>query len=471
MNTAMNTAIDDEDDPDEESMDAIAYLNNALYIIDDKKRKAEIDHRNLPRNPKRQFRHDEALHCIRRDYTGIVGDPSTPIFHGREFDTMFRISRSRFQRLLEDVGNSGDPFYLCTKDCFGNEVASMEARLLLPLKSIAFGVPPHTFSDYFQMSKTFSRECCINFNRKTKAIYQHEYLRLPTQNDLKSITKLHKSVHEVEGMFGSLDCMHTYWKNCPVAWQGSYQGAKGKPSIVLEALADHHLWFWHASYGYAGTLNDINIFNLSPLLEMFMDGSFEDIEAEVVPYLLGNESFYKTFILVDGIYPRHSRFAKAIKEPITKREKLLTTFQEAARKDIERAFGVLQGKFQCLARPIQLMDLKLIGEMVACCLILHNMCVSDRVMDGDVRAVYDPANHVEVDQEEEIDYPQTLPQECEEMNRNQSWRKQKRAKIGIRNADPCVQELLLRKERWQELLDAVEHGRLHRALMDQLQMN
>lgn len=40
MNTAMNTAIDDEDDPDEESMDAIAYLNNALYIIDDKKRKA-----------------------------------------------------------------------------------------------------------------------------------------------------------------------------------------------------------------------------------------------------------------------------------------------------------------------------------------------------------------------------------------------------------------------------------------------
>jgi hypothetical protein len=70
---------------------------------------------------------------------------------------------------------------------------------------------------------------------------------------------------------GSLDCTHIFWKNCPKAWRGSYKGKEDKPSIVFEAIANYHQWFWHASYGYAGTLNDINILSLSPFHESLMD--------------------------------------------------------------------------------------------------------------------------------------------------------------------------------------------------------
>ncbi|KAL7478487.1 hypothetical protein ACHAW6_010035 [Cyclotella cf. meneghiniana] len=44
-------------------------------------------------------------------------------------------------------------------------------------------------------------------------------------------------------MFGSLDCTHTYWKNCAKGWMGSYSGKEHKPSIVLEAIVDHHTFF------------------------------------------------------------------------------------------------------------------------------------------------------------------------------------------------------------------------------------
>ena len=40
------------------------------------------------------------------------------------------------------------------------------------------------------------------------------------------------------GMFASLDCMHYEWKNCPTAWQGTFQDREGKNSIILEAIAD-----------------------------------------------------------------------------------------------------------------------------------------------------------------------------------------------------------------------------------------
>jgi hypothetical protein len=55
--------------------------------------------------------------------------------------------------------------------------------------------------------------------------------------------------------------------NCPVAHHGQYQGKEGKPTIVVEALADYNLYAWHAVFCYAGTLNDISIWDSSYLLQ------------------------------------------------------------------------------------------------------------------------------------------------------------------------------------------------------------
>jgi hypothetical protein len=154
------------------------------------------------------FRHDHALVCIERD---CIGD--TPLL-GVEFKLMFRLSRGHFQGLMEDVMASNISFFKSTvRDGFDR--SSLAARLLLPLKSLAYGVPPHTFIDYFQMSPQYARECCKEFDKAMRTIYMKEFLRLPTATDLKSIVKLHKAAHSVDGMIGSLDCTHTFWKNCP----------------------------------------------------------------------------------------------------------------------------------------------------------------------------------------------------------------------------------------------------------------
>ena len=130
-----------------------------------------------------------------------------------------------------------------------------------------------------------------------------------------------------------------------------------------------------------------------------------------------------------------------------------TEWQEAVRKDIERAFGNLQGRFQALATPIVLMDLNVIANLCSSSLILHNMCVSDRIM-GDVRARYDPAHNILPEKEVEIEYSEEFLKKQEKMQ----------TPIGISNLDPCVQKLVLRKGRWNELIDLQEFVRLHGAL-------
>eukprot|EP00980_Cylindrotheca_fusiformis_P006445 scaffold1376_cov125-Cylindrotheca_fusiformis.AAC.11 len=264
---------------DEDALVAQMLLSNTgmmfQLVFADNNLLANIDHRMFARKPRKKYNHDRALRCIQEDYLCDV-----PRFDGREFDIMFRVSKRRFQRMMEDIMQNGDPFYKEGFDAFGAKGSSVEAKLLLPLKTMAYGVPPHCFRDYFQMSRALAIVCCEKFYTTIKQVYEEEYLRIPTADDLKNIVKLHKHQHKVDGMIGSLDCMHRYWKNCPVAWQGSFRGKEKRPSIVLEAASDYNLFFWHAAYGFAGTLNDLNILNLSPLLRSLVDGTFIGLEQE-----------------------------------------------------------------------------------------------------------------------------------------------------------------------------------------------
>ena len=207
------------------------------------------------RRPRRQFDYSGAFNAIHRDFIG------PDALFGKDFHLLFRLSRPRVQRLMEDLAHTGDPFYRTFRvDMCGRVGASMEVKVLLPLRCLAYGDAPHCFCSCFQVSISQSKEIYNRFLAKIYRIYKDEYLRLPTAADLKSVTTLHKAVHGVPGMIGSLDCMQTKWKNCPIEWQGCFKGqSKGMSTIVLEAGCDFHLWFWHVSYGYPGSLNDGNV--------------------------------------------------------------------------------------------------------------------------------------------------------------------------------------------------------------------
>ena len=71
-------------------------------------------------------------------------------------------------------------------------------------------------------------------------------------------------------------------------------------------------------------------------------------------------------------------FVQTVANPTTQKEKLLSTAKEAARKDVERTFGVLQGKWHILSRPSRLWRKQSMKDIMKCCVILHNMMVEYR---------------------------------------------------------------------------------------------
>ena len=64
------------------------------------------------------------------------------------------------------------------------------------------------------------------------------------------------------------------------------------------------------------------------------------------------------YYLTDGIYPKYATFVQAINPPITPKEKLFMQRHEATRKDVERAFGVLQSKWGITQGPARFWEKK-----------------------------------------------------------------------------------------------------------------
>ena len=315
---------------------------------------------------------------------------------------------------------------------------------------------------------------------------KERFLKIMGKNDAREVCSLHKEKHKIDGMLGSLDCVHFPWKNCPVALQGDHLDKDGNFSLVMEAVSDYNLYIWFASIGWAGTQNDLNIWGASPLHECILNGYFE--EELDFQFNIGEERFFKLFFLTDGIYPDLARFVKTFCEPNTALKKLYAAWQEGVRKDVERSFGVLKKKFAWLRIPCEKWDSSEIIRIVQLCVMLHNAMVLIRVERNQREddCWYDVQHPTPEEAAQQVEAPANLPTTEERvraeeilLTEEERLHRERCAAFGIQLED---QDLLERRQyvdslplrtrvacqRWADLHDAQDHVRLRTAIINEL---
>ena len=133
------------------------------------------------------------------------------------------------------------------------------------IRQLANGSAADHLDESLKIGETTSMEAMKNFVEGVIAVFGGRYLRRPTVQDAERLLKIGEK-RGFSGMFGSIDCMHWHWEMCPTAWKGQFtRGDQKVPTIILEAVASHDLWIWHAFFGVAGSNNDINVLNQSTI--------------------------------------------------------------------------------------------------------------------------------------------------------------------------------------------------------------
>ncbi len=387
-----------------------------------------------------------------------------PVFPPHVFKRRFRISHAIFNRIAFDLLEH-DSFFKRKKNAIGQWGVRGVIKICSALRILAYAAPADLLEDYFRISETLALDSLRHFCRGIRDLYEEEYLRSPTQDDVARLAH-ENAARGFPGMIGSLDCMKWVWHSCPKAWAGQYKGREKKPTILLEAVASYDLWIWHANFGMPGSNNDINVLQRSALMNAVASGTIPRHE-----YRVNSRPRTRTYFLVDGIYPEFSFFVKPFSAPTNAKHQEFTRRQESVRKDIERAFGVLQARWRVIANPSRYWYVSSMEDMMYCCIILHNMIVEDNRKEEEEnrydnpRTTANPTAPVEGTRND--DYDDTSEQggvECERGVRNddeydvftEEWRKTKEEQFEAYT------------EEWKHMHDDFEHRLLRHDLTEHI---
>ncbi|KAL0006135.1 hypothetical protein SO802_013696 [Lithocarpus litseifolius] len=344
---------------------------------------------------RRRYIERDRLAGHKRLYLDYFAD--TPVYPPNLFRRRFRMSRSLFLRIQSKV-ETYEPYFIQRRDNAQRLGLSSLQKITAALRMLAYGMAADCMDEYVRIGESTAIESLKKFVKAVVDIFSKEYLRSPNNEDIARLLA-NGERRGFPGMLGSIDCMHWKWKNCPTAWKGQYSGHIREPTIVLEAVASYDLWIWHAFFGLPGSNNDINVLERSPIFSELEQG-----RAPAVNYSINGHEYTMGYYLADGIYPKWSTFVKTIPSPRGHKRKLFAKAQEANRKDVERAFGVLQARFAIVRGPARFFYSETLQDIMKACVILHNMIVEDE---------RDANEAVELDYEQIDDNPTIqLSREC-----------------------------------------------------------
>lgn len=314
-------------------------------------------------------------HLLFNDFWG-----DAPLYNASYFKRFFKLPIGLFNEIVAKVV-AHDNYFAQKQDSTGKLGLTPLQKTCSAVRQLTSGVSPAEHDDKYRMAASTGMESLKRFCNAVIAVYSDDALRQPNVDDINRLLD-EGNVAGFPGCIGSIDCMHWEWKNCPSAWKGMFQGKAGVPTVALEAIADSRTRFWHFNFGSPGTLNDLNILERSPLFENAVRGV-----APRVNYNVNGNEYNCAYWLGDGIYPSYACFVKTFPRPTTRMQKMFASAQEAKRKDIERAFGILQARFHILTSGCRLWNRLAMKQVIKTCVILHNLII-DYEMANNVDSTY-----------------------------------------------------------------------------------
>ncbi|XP_073154148.1 uncharacterized protein [Henckelia pumila] len=240
------------------------------------------------------------------------------------FKRHFRMSHRLFLRIMESV-EKHDNYFVQKVDGLGRPGLSPHQKITAALRILAYGTSANSTDEYIKIDESTAIEILKRFCRAMVEVFGDWYLRSPNTEDIERILLIGKQ-RGFLGMLGSLDCSN----------------------------------------------NDINVLSKSHLFANLANGV-----APPANYVIQGKEYIVRYYLADGIYPKWATLVQTIHNPQGPKRQYFAARHESCRKDVERAFGVLQSKWAIITGPARLWSKQVLHDIMTTCIIMHNMIIED----------------------------------------------------------------------------------------------
>ncbi|XP_024882531.1 protein ANTAGONIST OF LIKE HETEROCHROMATIN PROTEIN 1-like isoform X1 [Temnothorax curvispinosus] len=278
-----------------------------------------------------------------------------PGLTSQDFKAHFRMLPGTFEYLLSII----EPILLREKT-EGAPMISPRKQCLLALWRLATPDSLRSISDRFNVG----RSTALYITRRViNALIElaPTVIKWPTNERVGQVWAGFEANSGFPKVIGAIDGTHI---NIPAPKDdpAAYVNRKSHHSIQLQAICDHTCQFIHCYVGHVGSVHDQRVFRLS----------------EVQSYLGDVSKFPQDCHLVgDLAYKLHENLLIPYRDNghMTQRQRNCNFCHASARIAIERAFGLLKGRFRSLLTTLAMDRVDLIPLHILACCVLHNVCL------------------------------------------------------------------------------------------------
>lgn len=302
----------------------------------------------------------------------------SPLYSLRQFRQKFRVPRSLFSKVHDDLVAAYPTVFGQRRDATGRAGHPSQVKILTALRILGNDRSLNDKDDANPMGTETARKIVRSFCRCVVELYTPDYLKKrPSPDDLTKIAQSFNSVG-FSGCIGCIGRSKLIWKNCPFALKGQFHNSENGnlATIPVEAWCDRDLFVWHWYAGRSSSLGEGSIVDRSPLFNDIMVGHFDLRFPE--PFRIdGSDTFRNIpYFLVDSAYPEWPIFSKPVDCPLNDDEAVYSRLHHAVHKHIDHCLSALQGRFRVLQSESNLWYLEDVVSQSQACVILHNMIVS-----------------------------------------------------------------------------------------------
>ena len=248
------------------------------------------------------------------------------------------------------------------------QAISTPKRVAIALWRLAGNGSFREIAAHFDVGKstcvTITKEFCQALN-----LLSRQFIKFPTscRETLRAIAQF-QDVCQIPQAVGAIDGTHIeiIAPENPV----DYFDREHRYSVTMQAVVGGNLLFLDTAIGYPGSMHDARVLRST---ELFRKAESGEILNE--PVVAVNGAQRRPLLLGDGAYPRLPWLTKPFPNNVNLNDvqRSFNRRLSSARVVVERAFGVLKGRWRILLKRLDNRFAN-VSEIILSCCILHNIC-------------------------------------------------------------------------------------------------